>query len=355
MIYRSISPLKYRWSAPTRAFFLLFALAAILAPLPYVFFMPGTPDDVGGKLIAIKDAPTYPVNGKLFITSILVTNPDAPVFGAETIYNWMTAENVVVPRDVVYPKRLSTKQATEESESAMTNSQASATAAALRFLGYQFDPAYYISSIRDYSDARGKLLANDYVVAIDGKKIESVEEVRAAYSNKKIGDSLRITVERKSSNGTSTQLTYEIALVASKEAATSGLKVGKPAIGVLIGTTGKFPVDIRFNIDDVGGPSAGMIFAVGIVEKMTKEDLLRGRSVAGTGTISAQGVVGAIGGIEEKMIGAKRAGATVFLAPKENCPDINHVPRGLKVIPVSTLSEAISVLRQPENSKFPSC
>jgi PDZ domain-containing protein len=123
----------------------------------------------------------------------------------------------------------------------------------------------------------------------------------------------------------------------------------------LVGTSARFPVDVDFNISGVGGPSAGMIFAVGIIEKLTEEDLVRGRNIAGTGTMSASGKVGGIGGIEEKMIGASRIGATLFLAPRENCPDIKHVPDGLKVIPVSTLAEAIEVLRAPENFKYPRC
>lgn len=355
MIFREISPLRYRWSFPAKAFFFLFMAAALVAPIPYVFFMPGTPDDVGGKLIAIKNAKSYPVNGKLFITSILVTNPDAPVFGPETLYNWAVGSNVVVPRENVYPKTESDNQAVQQSQSEMTSSQASATAAALSYLGYPFTTAYYVNAIREYSDARGKLEPNDFVVAIDGKKITAIDDVRASYVGKKVGDVLRITVERRDAQGQSSQLTYEVKLVASREPNSSGLQSGKPAIGVLIGTTGKFPIDIQFNIDDVGGPSAGMIFALGIVDKLTEEDLLRGRKVAGTGTINAQGVVGAIGGIEEKMIGAKRAGATLFLAPRENCPDIRHIPRGLKVIPVSTLRESIATLRAPDNSKFPTC
>ena len=355
MIFREISPLRYRWSFPAKTFFFLFYLAALLAPIPYVFFQPGTPDDVGGKLISIKDAKTYPVNGKLFITSILVTNPDAPVFGPETLYNWAVGSSVVIPREIVYPKSESKNQSVQQSQSEMTSSQASATAAALNYLGYQFTTAYYINAIRPYSNARGKLEPNDYVVAIDGKKITKLEDVRTSYIGKKIGDHLQITVERKNSAGQFSQLTYDVTLVANQDKNSSGLQSGKPAIGILVGTTGKFPIDIQFNIDDVGGPSAGMIFALGIVDKLTEEDLVRGRKIAGTGTISAQGSVGAIGGIEEKMIGAKRAGATIFLAPRENCPDIRHVPRGLKVIPVSTLRESIATLRLPDNSKFPTC
>ena len=355
MIFTSISPLKYRWSAPLKFFFTFLLFFSLFAPLPYVFFLPGTPDDVGGSLITIKDAKTYPTHGKLFITSILVTNPDASVFGFETAFNWSRASSVVLPRDVVYPPTQSAEEAEQESVDDMATSQSAATAAALRHLGYKVTPAFYISKVRDYSDARGKLLEQDYVIAIDGKKIMSVDDIRNSYAQKKVGEKLRITVERFSESGTSSTSTFDVALISSQEPSSSGLRVGQPAIGVLIGTTGRFPLDVRFNLNEVGGPSAGLIFAVGIVEKLTEEDLLRGRSVAGTGTISTMGQVGAIGGIEEKMIGARRAGATIFLAPRENCPDINHIPRGLTVISVSTLDEAISVLRSPENAKFPHC
>ena len=120
-------------------------------------------------------------------------------------------------------------------------------------------------------------------------------------------------------------------------------------------TSARFPIDVDFNLPGVGGQSAGLIFAVGIVEKLTEEDLVRGRKIAGTGTITASGKVGGIGGIEEKMVGASRIGATIFIAPRENCPDIEHVPKGLKVIPVSTLSEAIEALRAPDNFQHASC
>lgn len=352
---RGISPLRYRWSAPTKIFFYFLTLATLLAPIPYVFFMPGEPDDVSGKLIKISNAPTYPVNGKLYITSILVTNPDAPVFGAETIYNWMRGPNVVLPRNSVYPKNVSPSQVESESEGEMRSSQSTATAAALKYLGYQVDEIYFVSSIRSYSKAIQKLEKLDQIVSIDGKVIKNIEEIRSSYANKKVGDSISMTIEREDEAGKPKQFTYTIELVASQEPSAMQTPGEKPAIGILVGTAGKFPVDINFNIDDVGGPSAGMIFAIGIVEKMTSEDLLKGRKIAGTGTISPDGKVGGIGGIEEKLIGASRKGVSLFLAPRENCPDITRVPKGMKVIPVTTLSEAISVLRTPENSKFPTC
>jgi PDZ domain-containing protein len=267
----------------------------------------------------------------------------------------MRGPNVVLPRNSIYPKNVSPAQVESESEGEMRSSQSTATAAALKYLGYEVDEIYIVSSIRGYSKAVEKLKERDQILSIDGKNIKSIEEIRSSYANKNVGDSVSITIEREDDEGNSKKYTFTIELVASQEPSAMQTPGEKPAIGILVGTAGKFPVDINFNIDDVGGPSAGMIFAIGIVEKMTEEDLLRGRKIAGTGTISPDGKVGGIGGIEEKLIGASRKGVTLFLAPKENCPDITRVPKGMKVIPVTTLSEAISVLRAPENSKFPTC
>ncbi len=351
---RNISPLRYRWSFPAKFFFYLLSIATLLAPIPFVFFKPGVPDNVAGKIISIKEEKTYPINGKLFITSILVTNPDSPVFGAETIVNWAIGPHVVLPRDSVYPNIEPAEKIEKESQGAMESSQATATAAALRFLGYQFKELYYVSDIRDYSDAINKLKEGDFITEIEGKKINEIEEIRSSYAGKKIGDTLKITVEREDKKGNSSTITTEVRLVENLDVASDdGEK--RPAIGILVGTTARFPVDVQFNLPGVGGPSAGLIFAIGIIEKLTEEDFVRGRKIAGTGSITASGKVGGIGGIEEKMVGASRAGATVFLAPRENCPDIEHIPDGLKVIPVSTLSEAIAALRAPDNFKHAEC
>jgi PDZ domain-containing protein len=351
---RNISPLRYRWPFLAKFFFYLLTIATLLAPIPFVFFKPGVPDNVAGKLIEIKEVKTYPVNGKLYITSIFVTNPDSPVFGAEALVNWATGPNVVLPRESVYPIVQPAKVINRNNRNEMESSKATATAAALRYLGYTFNEFYFVSDIREYSDAIKKLQVGDIITDIDGKKINEIEQIRTSYAEKKIGDNLRITIERRDKNENSSIITQTVTLVKNVETAAKTGEV-KPAIGILVGTSAKFPVDVDFNISGVGGPSAGMIFAVGIIEKLNEEDLVRGRKIAGTGTVTASGKVGGIGGIEEKMIGASRIGATVFLAPRENCPDIKHVPQGLKVIPVSTLEEAIEVLRAPDNFKFPGC
>jgi PDZ domain-containing protein len=305
-------------------------------------------------LIQVNEFKTYPVNGKLYITSILVTNPDSPVFGAETIVNWALGPHVVLPRDAVYPPVQPAKVINRDSRDEMQSSQVTSTAAALRYLGYDFQEMYFVSNIRDYSDAEGKLKPGDFIIEIDGKKINEIEEIRTSYADKSIGDTLSITVERENKAGDLERKTLEVTLVENQEV-TNETGEKRPAIGILVGTTAKFPIDVDFNISGVGGPSAGLIFAVGIIEKLTEEDILRGRKVAGTGAITAAGKVGGIGGIEEKMIGASRIGATIFLAPAENCPDIKHIPKGLQVIPVSTLEEALAALRAPDNFNHPTC
>ncbi|MFM7949668.1 MAG: PDZ domain-containing protein [Actinomycetales bacterium] len=345
---REISPLRYRWPVPAKIFFFFLTIATLAAPIPYVFFKPGIPNDVTGKLITIERAESFPPNGKLYITSILVTNPESPVFGAETLLNWATGPNAVLPRESVYPPASNDRQIQRDSRDEMATSRITATAAALNYLGYEIKEDYVVSRVRDYSDAIGKLEVGDVIRVVNGKTIKEIEEIRDAYKGKSIGDLIPVEIERNI-DGQLRKIIVNVKLTKN-----IGGNNG-PAIGILVGTNAEFPIDVKFRLRGVGGPSAGLVFALGIVEKLTAEDLLRGRSIAGTGTISPRGRVGAIGGIEEKMIGASRKGATIFLAPAENCVDIRHVPKGLQVIPVTSLTEAITYLRAPASFKFPTC
>jgi PDZ domain-containing protein len=118
-----------------------------------------------------------------------------------------------------------------------------------------------------------------------------------------------------------------------------------PQIGIGVDTlySADFPID--FTLEHIGGPSAGLMFAAGIVDKLTPGDLVAGRHVAGTGTIAPDGTVGPIGGIRQKLAGARNAGATLFVLPEKHCTEIEgHVPDGLTVVPVGTLTEGIAAI-----------
>jgi PDZ domain-containing protein len=149
----------------------------------------------------------------------------------------------------------------------------------------------------------------------------------------------------------------------TKKIALSARDDGSAFIGINIQEQFVFPFDVKIKLEETGGPSGGLIFAIGVVEKLTAEDLIRSRNIAGTGTITTSGNVGPIGGIAEKIIGARDFGVDIFFTPVENCQDISNIEelgkgkgaKAMKIVPVATLTEAISVLKLPENSKFPTC
>jgi Lon-like protease len=133
---------------------------------------------------------------------------------------------------------------------------------------------------------------------------------------------------------------------------------GAPVVGVNVAESYKFPFQIKFNVGNIGGPSAGLMFALGIIDKLSPANLTDGRFIAGTGEmVSADGTVGAIGGIQQKMAGARAAGATIFLTPAANCPDTARaVPAGLRLVKVSTLAGAVHDLRVlAAGGNVPSC
>jgi PDZ domain-containing protein len=135
---------------------------------------------------------------------------------------------------------------------------------------------------------------------------------------------------------------------------------GTPLLGVGVSVDYEFPFDVTLRLDKVGGPSAGMMFALGIIDKTTPGELNGGETVAGTGTITASGTVGAIGGIRQKLYGARDAGASVFLAPASNCDEVvGHVPSGLDVYAVATLDDAVTALETVadggDTASLPTC
>ena len=345
----NISPLRIASHGPTRLLLTILFGLALLAPLPYVVVRPSTPENVMGKLISISGTQTFPVKkgSELFITAVLVSDPKSYVSGFEVLKSWLSGSSAVFPRAEIYPPTQSDQEISAENKAEMTNSQNDATAAALNFLGYQLTNSVLLSGTRPSSNAHGQLKAKDLILEIDGQKVSSVSEIHSIIARHKMGDALPVLVQRTSQSGSTQNLTFAIKLTPNE--------VGDPALGIYVQNSYTFPFTVKFNINKTGGPSGGLVFALGIIEKLTSEDLLKGRKIAGTGTIDSEGNVGPIGGITEKMIGASQAGATIFLAPAKNCEDIKQVPKNLLVIPVSTLSQAVTVLRNTHPEALAGC
>ena len=321
---------------------------ALALPLPYVIFSPGTPSNVLGKMITVpaqfqeSDTAARDRDGRLYLTTVFVTTPRTKVFGIEVLYAWIKGDASVYPRSVIYPEGEDPKKVTAQDKFDMKNSQQFAIYNALTYLGYEVKTHPRVIEILKESDAQGRLEIGDLIRKVDGEEVTNSGQIVDLVRAKAPGETLSLEVDRKGE-----RLTFpNIKLIENEKGS---------AIGVFLAMDFEIPFDISIDIKRTGGPSAGMIFALGVIEKMTGEDLLRGRKIAGTGTIDLQGNIGPIGGIESKLIGAARIGATIFLAPRGNCDEIVHTPRGMQIIPVSTLDEAVEVLRDKDPSDRPGC
>ena len=344
--------------------FVFLVLVAFFIPTPYVILSPGTPQNILNSAITITGAQVFPTTGKMSVTSIMVTNPDSYMTGFDILYGWVTAERAVLPRVEVYPDNESAEESIQQGAADMQASQASATTAALTLLGYKGETKLIINSVNKETDSFKKLKDGDQIIELDGTQLTSTTQLLDFLKSKKPGEVislkvLRAPVAQSSSMETSTQSTStsKPLMELMVEVKLSARDDNSAFIGIIVETVQEFPITVKIKLAETGGPSGGLIFALGIIEKLQSENLTRGRNIAGTGTISDTGEVGPIGGITEKIIGAKKDGVDIFLAPIENCLDIStpQLLDGIKVVPVATLAQALEVLRAPDGAKLASC
>lgn len=323
---------------------LVLGMIAALIPVPYVALRPGPTSNTLGRLgksplIQISGAKTYPTEGHLnFVTVAYQGGPGNRIDLFTALRGWLDPDVAVVPEETIFPKNVPTKKVEQENTEEMADSQESATAAALRELHIPTTATVVVDSIQKGLPAAGKLRPGDVIIAIDGKKVTDMTSVTAAVAAHKPGQNVRFTVKRGGA-----QIPVTVGTVASS--ATAGGKAPKPVVGVVLRQKYEFPVSVKISVGDVGGPSAGLMFALGIYDKLTPQEITGGRFIAGTGTIDPQGHVGPIGGIQQKMVAARDAGATVFLTPAQNCSDaVASRPKGLRLVRVDTMDGALHAL-----------
>ena len=348
---KSLLPIKPKLPTNTKIAVIVLVLASLFLPSPFVILSPGNPQNILGSAITITGAESYPTTGKLSVTSVMVTDPDSYITGFDVLYGWFDKNRAVLPRVEVYPKGESAADSKKSGAEEMSSSQTNATAAALSFLGYKTSSNLVITEVNEKTNAYKLLLKSDIVITVDDKKFLSASEIMRYLDQKQPGDLVSIKVLRSGGE------------IITKQIKLSARDDGSAFIGVNIQQNFDFPFEVKIQLAETGGPSGGLIFALGVVEKLTQADLIRGRNIAGTGTITADGQVGPIGGIAEKIIGAKKDGVKIFLAPIENCTDIKNKDQltnsgsknDMKIVPVATLTEAISVLNLPADTTYPSC
>ncbi|MBO0805800.1 MAG: PDZ domain-containing protein [Nocardiopsaceae bacterium] len=323
---------------------------AVLAPVPYVILGPGPTlntlgkDSSGHPLITISGHPTHPTTGHLnMVTVSYEGGPGMNLNIFQALQAWLNPDEAVVPESELFPPGQSAQQTQQQDTEEMTGSQQTAAAAAFRVLHIPFTTQVMVAQVVSGTPAAGVLKAGDIILSVNGSKVTDPSSLKSLTTSHPAGSALRLSVVR---GGKTIPLT-----VRTKELG------GRPVIGVDVTERYKFPFTVNYNVGNIGGPSAGMMFALGIIDKLTSSDLTGGKFIAGTGEITAAGKVGAIGGIQQKMVGARDAGATIFLAPAGNCSDVRGaVPAGLRVVRVATLSQAVSDLQALKKGKpVPSC
>ena len=305
------------------------AFAAGWVPLPYFALGPGPSREVV-PLIHVDGAPTYGSSGRLVMTTVRFTQVTA--LGA--MVAWIDPEQVVVDEETVYPPGLSPSEEEKRAISQMDQSKIDAAAVALsEVTNYPRDhgAGALVEFVGPDCPADGQLFPGDQILRISGERVDSTREASRLMDKVPADEPIEFRVQTEG----------ELNDVRVTRGRCAG--VDEPVIGILL--VDSFPFGITIESGDVGGPSAGLMWAVGLYDLLTPGDLTRGRTIAGTGAIDLDGKVGPIGGILDKVVAARDANARVMLVPRDNFDELRDVDTGdLTLIPVSTFDEAVKAL-----------
>jgi PDZ domain-containing protein len=313
---------------------LAFGVLASLVTVPYVSLGPGptfdTLGEVDGKqVVDIAGGDVRKTSGHLNMTT--VSQRDDLTLG-QALTLWMSGREQLVPRDLVYPPDKSKDEIDQANNSDFKRSEDSAEYAALGYLKYP--SAVTVATVNDPGPSVGKLQRGDAIDAVNGKPVATIEQFTALLKATKPGDNVVLDYRRK--NSPAGVATVTLGSNADRD-------YGYLGVAVLNAPWAPFSID--FNLANIGGPSAGLMFSLAVVDKLTTGDLNDGKFVAGTGTIDSDGKVGSIGGITHKMLAAREAGATVFLVPADNCDEAKTAHEdGLQLVKVDTLGHAVDAL-----------
>jgi PDZ domain-containing protein len=302
--------------------------------VPYVELRPGPTFNTLGKLangkevIEVKDRSTSTSAGQLRFVTVSVVDQLSLL---DALRGWWKNDEAVIPRELIYPPEKTTEQIEQQNAEDFKQSQSSAETAALTRLGYPITVS--VDKVTAGMPADGVLKPGDVIASVNGEKVTSANQLIEKVRSTPVGTEIKIDLVR---DGKSQSVTIKTA--AGENGASqvgAGLKEDQP-----------HPFTLSIPVDDVGGPSAGLMLALGIIDKLDPTDLTGGKVIAGTGSIDNAGNVGPIGGVPQKLVAAKRDGATYFLTPKDNCAEAAASAQpGLPLVKVATLDDALTALQ----------
>lgn len=319
---------RRRWLALLPLAMLAFVLYAL--PLPYFLFSPGPARDVQ-PLIEVNDHPVYPSRGQLLLTSIYFQRATA----VDAVEAWIDPAKTLVPEGAVLAPGETVEEEAEAARSEMDTSKIDAAVVALiETTDYPDDhgPGALVERVFAGTPAEGKLFAGDVIVAAAGRRVADPDALGRAIADAGAGNPLRLTVQ---AGGETRRVVVRPTTLPER---------ADPIIGIT--SVHNFPFEVTIRSGDIGGPSAGLMWTLGLIEKLTPGDLTGGRKVAGTGAIDAEGIVTEIGGVEEKVVAAERAGAEIFFAPPGNVEAARAVADEITVVPVRTYRDALEYLER---------
>lgn len=328
-------------------------VAALAIPVPYVVASPGlalnTLGEIDGEqVIRIEGQPVYEHDGALSMVTVQYSGgPDSRMNLFTTLSAWLSPTQAVLPEEAIFPPNTSAEEVSQTQAAQMDNSQDAAVAAALNELGIDYETTATVHAVNEGYPAEGVLQSGDVIMEVDGKPVADKNEVVAAVKDRSPGDTVRFLIER---DGQREEV--EVGTVASDS--------GDPIVGITVEDTMVFPFEVQISVGRVGGPSAGMMFALGVMDRLDPEGLTGGHRIAGTGTIDPEGNVGGVSGVQQKMISAKREGAEYFLVAAESCDQTfdSPVTGQIEVVKVETLKDAVAALeniREGNLDDLPRC
>jgi PDZ domain-containing protein len=362
VVFSGADPTRAVRDGSRRAGWALLALSLVGAfgltalPAPYVISQPGptydtlgsvTVDDQDIALIEVRDQPDYPEFAEIRLTTVTrLGSPENLPTWLDVISAWLSPQRSVTPVDVAFPPGVSYEETREAAAVEMENSQQEAIAAAFTYLDIPYDSFLDVAATLEGGPSEGVILEGDIILSAAGEIVGEVTRLREIIAENGVQQPLDLIVER---DGVERDLQVIPRMSEGPEPF--------PAIGVLVSGQYEFPIDISIQLQNVGGPSAGLAFALGVVERLTEEVVADSFVIAATGSISASGNVGPIGGVAQKAYGAAESGAEWFLIPAENCDAVVSTQiRGLTIVPVRTLDDAMGVLESIHlGEELPSC
>lgn len=325
---------------------------SLLLPMPYLVAAPGVTlntlgEQEGGEpIIGIEGADDYEHDGSLSMVTVQYAGgPDHRLNLFTLVTAWLSPSQAVLPEELLFPAGRSQEEVAERQTVQMNDSQTDATAAALNQLNIDYEAIPLVAEAVEDMPAEGVVESGDRVLAVDGEPVptgtsgdDKEQLVGSAFvvehvGDRGVGEPVELLLERDGE-----EVEVEIETVEGES--------GAAAVGILIADDMDFPVDIDISVGEIGGPSAGMMFALGIIDRLSEESITGGAQVAGSGTITSDGRVGGISGIPQKMVSAQRDGAEYFFVAAESCSQVAQSAAygELDVVRVETLTDAMGAL-----------